>query len=201
MCPVRQKEQALSNESDPFLLERIAGGDEEATAVLIARYLGVIQKIAARFCAVGIEREDFVQEGLIALLCAIRTYSSEKGCSFNTYVRVCALNRMKTAAERVQTGRYTAVSNAVGLEQAENLPSDRRENPEELVIAQETLDWYANEVGGLLSERERGVFLLYLEGYEPAQIAYMLEVSAKAVYNALGRVRKKLKQAYSKREW
>ena len=143
MCPVRQKEQALSNESDSFLLERIAGGDEEATAVLIARYLGVIQKIAARFCAVGIEREDFVQEGLIALLCAIRTYSSEKGCSFNTYVRVCALNRMKTAAERVQTGRYTAVSNAVGLEQAENLPSDRRENPEELVIAQETLDWYA----------------------------------------------------------
>ena len=186
----------LSAESDDHLVSLSISGNEEATAILIVRYLSVINKIAARFTVVGIEHEDFVQEGMIGFLSAIRTYSEDRGCSFNTYARVCVLNRIKKAAQFASTNKSSILSAAVELDKAGQKPADISANPEMLVLEQETMDWFSKEMGELLSQKERKVFLLYLEGYEPSQVAEALDLPVKSVYNSLGRVRKKLKTAF-----
>ncbi len=184
----------LSAENDDCLVSLSVDGNEEAMAILIVRYLGVIHKIAARFTVDGIEHDDFVQEGMIGFLSAIRTYSSGHGCSFNTYARICVLNRVKKAAQFASTNKYSLLSKAVNLDDAGKKPAHGfAVNPELFVIEQETFDWFSKEIGEHLSERERKIFLLYLEGYEPSQVAERLGLSVKSVYNALGRVRRKLK--------
>ena len=191
-----QLPDGLSGESDDRLVSLIIGGNEDATAILIVRYLGVINKIAARFIADGIEHEDFVQEGMIGFLSAVRTYNADRGCSFNTYARICVLNRVKKAAQFATTNKYSLLSKAVELDEAGKKPADFSADPEKHVLEQETLDWFSKEIGEHLSEGERNVFLLYLEGYEPSQVAEALRLSVKSVYNSLGRVRKKLKTAF-----
>lgn len=186
----------LSGGNDDALVSLSVGGNEEATAILIVRYLDVIHKIAARFTANGIEHDDFVQEGMIGFLSAIRTYNSGRGCSFNTYARVCVLNRIKKAFEFASTNKYSLLSKAVELDEAGRKPAGGSADPETLVMEQETLDWFSREIGELLSDNERKMFLLYLEGYEPSQIAQALELPVKSVYNALGRVRGKLKSSF-----
>lgn len=186
----------LSAETDDLLVSLSAEGNEEATAILIVRYLGVIHKIAARFTVVGVEHEDFVQEGMIGFLSAIRTYHGDRNCSFNTYARICVLNRIKKAVDFASTKKYSLLSRAMNLETAKRGQLDYSADPERLVLEQEAMDWFFEEMGQLLSDSEMHVFLPYLEGYEPAQIAQMLGLAPKSVYNALGRVRKKLRSAF-----
>ncbi len=192
-----QRPGVLSGKSDDCLVSLSVGGNEEATAILIVRYLGVIHKIAARFMVGGVEHDDFVQEGMIGFLNAVRTYSGERGCSFNTYARVCVLNRIKKMVEFASTNKYALLSKAVDLDRAEQSPAGGSADPETLVLEQEALNWYFREIGEQLSETERKVFLLYLEGYEPSQAAEALGLSVKSVYNALGRVRRKLKPVFN----
>lgn len=188
-----QSGSGLSAESDERLAALSRQGSEEATAILIMRYLGVVHKIAARFSADGIEHEDFVQEGLVGFLSAVKTYRGTHNCSFNTYARVCVLNRLKKTVRFVLTNKYSVLSNAVDLDQAEVVLSGREANPEKIVEEQETIRWFSKGIGELLSARERSVLLLYLEGYEPSQIAEKMYMAVKSVYNALSRVRVKLK--------
>ncbi|MGI5896733.1 MAG: sigma-70 family RNA polymerase sigma factor [Oscillospiraceae bacterium] len=189
-----QPGSGLAAESDERLAALSKQGSEEAMAILIVRYLGVVHKIAARFSAVGIEHEDFVQEGLVGFLSAVKTYRDTHNCSFNTYVRVCVLNRLKKAVSFARTNKYFVLSNAVDLDQAEDVLSGQKANPEKIVEDQETMRWFSKEIGELLSARERSVLLFYLEGYEPSQIAEKMHMAVKPVYNALSRVRVKLKR-------
>ena len=188
--------KGLAAESDDRLVFLSVTGNEEATAVLIVRYLGVINKIAARFQANGIEHEDFVQEGMIGFLSAVKSFRASHGCSFNTYARICVLNRIKKSVDFVSTTKYSLLSNAAAIDQAEQESGLNARDPELLLLERETVDWFSKEIGELLSVTERKVFLLYLEGYEPGQISEITKVSVKSVYNSLGRVRKKLRAAF-----
>ena len=187
------EQNPYSAETDEALLHRITGEDDGAVAALILRYLPVVRRIASRFTAVGAEHEDFVQEGLIGFLSAVRTYRADSACAFNTYARVCVVNRMKKAVHFMQTGKYALLSDAADLETVREKPADGSADPEQMVLERESFRHFSGQIGALLSGKERAVFLLYLEGYEPSQIAKRCRMEQKQVYNALGRARRKLR--------
>ena len=65
--------------------------------------------------------------------------------------------------------------------------------PEDIVIAREKLNAVKAGVDTLLSDLEKEVLFLYLDGNDYKQISQKLGTTAKAVDNALQRVRRKLK--------
>ena len=77
--------QDLTQISDEALLERSQHGEYAASAELIVRYTPVVLYYAERYCYLGLEKEDLMQEGMIALLSAIRTYRGDRGAAFRTY--------------------------------------------------------------------------------------------------------------------
>ena len=85
------------------------------------------------------------------------------------------------------------VSHALNIDEFD-LSADLNDTPEERLIEQEKLARWNDSLDGLLSEFEKNVFLLHMQGYRQAQIAKALDTSPKSVYNALGRVRRKIKQ-------
>lgn len=81
--------QDLTQISDEALLERSQHGEYAASAELIVRYTPVVLYYAERYCYLGLEKEDLMQEGMIALLSAIRTYRGDRGAAFRTYASRC----------------------------------------------------------------------------------------------------------------
>ena len=97
-------------------LELCRKGNKAAGAKLAAAYLETVQRIASNYHVLGIEQDDLVQEGLIGLLQAAKTYRPAKGCSFRTYACICVNNRMKKLVEHTSTGKYSALSRAINID-------------------------------------------------------------------------------------
>lgn len=77
------------NCSDEQLAQKAKGGDTDALAQLISHFLPVIKAKSGRYSLVGLEQDDFIQEGLIGLFNAVKNYDPARGASFDTYARRC----------------------------------------------------------------------------------------------------------------
>ncbi len=71
--------------SNTELLERLQAGDEDAFESLIVQNMGLVKRIALRFCGRGIEYEDLVQIGTIGMMKAARSFDCGYGTVFSTY--------------------------------------------------------------------------------------------------------------------
>lgn len=67
------------------LARRIGRGDAQAREMLIACNLGLVNSLARRFAAPGIETADLFQEGVIGLMQAVERFDPSHGCRFSTY--------------------------------------------------------------------------------------------------------------------
>jgi RNA polymerase sporulation-specific sigma factor len=73
-------------------------------------------------------------------------------------------------------------------------------DPEELIINQEEFDDIETKMGELLSDLERKVLVLYLDGKSYQEISEELNRHVKSIDNALQRVKRKLERYLELRE-
>lgn len=161
---------------------------QDAAYVLILRYAQFIhakaKAKAKKDRTAGSDADDLAQEGLLGLLNAAKTF--ENGSTgFFTYANVCITNRMTTAL--IKNSR-----NDIPADIYEKATADRV-TPESILIEKEKAQELDEQLGVLLSEKERAIFRLFLRGSTYDQMARQLNISPKTVDNALQRVRRKLK--------
>ncbi|MDR2531438.1 MAG: sigma-70 family RNA polymerase sigma factor [Oscillospiraceae bacterium] len=184
----------MARQSDELLLEAARQDESRKDMVmseLITRYVGIIvmkaNKMARGFSLFNRQdAEDFISEGFLALLNAIRTYEEEKG-AFAAYANVCIDNRMKNALGKA---RRTLV---LSEEFDPALIKEQSPGAEEVVIEKESQEEILKKIGRILSQREFKVFEMYLDSFSYRQIAARLNISIKSVDNSLSRARAKLK--------
>ena len=199
-CCVRQflvKETDQLDTELMHLLEDICNEDGEAFEALRKRYLPLIRSVLRRFRALGdlsdVDSDDLTQEAEIALYVAARTYNPDNGgVSFGSYAKVCVRNRLISALRRTHM-----ISADIAAQSEERCCCGKEDicDPVEIVISSEScrmLMAYAKET---FSEYEMTVFLQYLEGSKPSEIARALDRDRKSVANALFRIRFKLGRA------
>lgn len=160
---------------------------QQALCALIVRYEKLIKSLAFRLAAGSADADDFVQEGFLALLDAVRTFDPARGATFFTYSHVCIANRMTTA--RIKSDRTVIPP----VEEPE--PEDHL-TPLSILLEKERANELETSVANLLSPRELDVFRLFLSGSTYDQMARRLNISSKTVDNALQRVRRKLKSVW-----
>ena len=171
---------------------------DEAFENMCARYLGLISSIASKFrnCSEFYEHSDVMQEGLIGLMFACRTFDTNGGMSFKNYAMLCVENRFKTIR------RHALAKSRVPENNIEPIDDDSLNTVEDTnaMTMQETLEIkeflssvYA-KIEDILSPFEKNVLSLHLCGYSYRESAVHLSVTEKAVDNALYRIRKKLSQ-------
>ena len=163
-------------------------GDEQALAALIARQMPAIRAAAARAVCPGLDFDDAVQEGLIGLFHAVGSFDPAREASFSTYANTCIRNAVLDAAKAAQRRQHAPLNTSVPLEEQQPAPG-----PEETVLADEGYASTLHEIETRLSPLERRVLGLYLAGETYSAIARRLDVTEKAVDNALQRVRAKLR--------
>ena len=68
--------------TDEQLVALVREGDAEAEEFLLTKYKEIVLSRAAIYYIVGGERDDVVQEGMIGLVKAIRSYKEGSGSTF-----------------------------------------------------------------------------------------------------------------------
>jgi len=162
---------------------------KKAASVLITRYAKIVRAKAISMSNDTVDADDLMQEGLLGLLNAIRTYNN-KDAQFSTYSNVCITNKMTTAL--IKSNRTDIPVDQVDA----NADEADHSTPESILIEKEKTMELDFEISSLLSEKEWKIFRLFLRGSTYEQMARQLNISPKTVDNALQRVRRKLKSVW-----
>ncbi len=190
-------------ERDPFdeadvseaeLIRRYRTGDQSAFHQLAGRYFLKLRKRAAGMAGGTTDPEDLVQEGLIGLLNAVRTYDPESGASFRTYAEVCVRHRMISLVRSSCSGKNRINAVASSIEEAGCLPGAPEDDPQNAMVLQEDFRALESYLQQHLSVTESAVLERYLQGKSYDEIASELKVSRKSCDNAMQRVRQKLRR-------
>lgn len=173
---------------DDNRLLTLIGRDEAAYSELISRHIGTVRRIAHLYSSNLSDCDDFVSEGIVGLLNAVRTFDSSKGASFSTYAYACVNNRILTALKK-SSRIIKCEENIDDL----SLSLGDGASPENIIIDREELGEVFSWIENGLSKTEKSVFEEYLSGSSYQEIADRLGMSLKSVDNALLRVRRKLR--------
>ena len=177
--------------SDDALAE-FSKNDDNAFNELVIRYLNKIRFIARKYSAQGYEQNDFVQEGLLALLYACKTYDAHGGSSFGTFVSLLVERRFISIIRSSQSKKAVPDAMLVRIDALEEELTDVVGSPEEQLVNREQLDQVLKRLNALLSEREYEVLKLFASGFSYSKISQKLNISEKSVDNALQRARRKI---------
>lgn len=176
------------NLTDNEVILLINGGEYEKFQIIIDRYLPSIVKIAKLYCPEN-QVEDVVQEAILALYSAVKGYDSQKS-SFATFANLCIKRSVISHLRKNNSQKSIPQELLLSIEEVD-LPA--LENPESILIEKEDYKALTDNIKLELSNMEYTVLQLFLEGKSYSQIAASMDITEKAVGNALSRIRKKIK--------
>lgn len=181
---------------DEELVALCRNNDDNAFSVLTERYIPLSRILASRFCSCETEKDDLAQEGMLGFLAAVYAYKKTYGASFSTFAGHCMKNRIISTVRTANSKKRVPVQMTVPLEEQDNFISDAL-TPEESFISRENSEIITALIEKALTEKERRVFLLFLQGMSYEQIAAKCSCTVKSVDGTLQRVRKKLREKLS----
>lgn len=201
----------FANLDDEQLVELVHGGDSEALDYLIHKYRQFVRAKARSYFLIGADHEDIVQEGMIGLFKAIRDYKDDKSTSFKAFAELCITRQIITAIKTATRQKHIPLNSYVSLDKPvydeesdrtlmDMLTGAKSLDPEELIINQEEFDHIEVKMSELLSDLEREVLALYLDGQSYQEISGELNRHVKSIDNALQRVKRKLEKYLLSRE-
>ncbi|EGL83941.1 RNA polymerase, sigma-24 subunit, SigH, ECF subfamily [Caldalkalibacillus thermarum TA2.A1] len=196
---------------DEEVVELVKQGDLRALEYLINKYKSFVRAKARSYFLIGADREDIFQEGMIGLYKSIRDYKEDKLTSFKAFAELCITRQIITAIKTATRQKHIPLNSYVSLDKPiyddesdrtlmDVLSGTRVSDPEELIINQEEFDDIEVKMSEILSDLERRVLMLYLDGRSYQEIAVDLNRHVKSIDNALQRVKRKLERYLQVRE-
>jgi len=192
-------------------VDAVREGDSDALEFLIHKYRNFVRAKARSYFLIGADREDIIQEGMIGLYKAIRDYRGDKLASFKAFAELCVTRQIITAIKTATRQKHIPLNSYVSLDKPiydedsdrtllDVICGTRVTDPEELIINKEEFMSLEDKMGEILSDLERKVLMLYLDGRSYQEIAVDLRRHVKSIDNALQRVKRKLERYLEARD-
>lgn len=190
--------------SDEQLIDRLHSDENDKNEIMdyiLEKYKPLVRKKTNALYLIGGEADDLIQEGMIGLFKAVRDYRSDKDSSFFNFAQLCISRQLCSALEASNRKKHIPLNTYVSFSQDESgsgeledfIPIDF-DSPEQLLIEQEKFEEFQEQLWSKLSNMEKKVLELYLDGNNYTTIARMLGKPDKSIDNALQRIRQKLKR-------
>ena len=177
--------------SDIDLLVNARKGDVVAEEELLSRYKPLISTIARKYYLIGGDKEDLLQEGWLGFFRAMREFDTKKNDNFKQYAGLLVEREMIDAIRRANSNKNQMLTGSVLVDNDDMLPME--DTVENDVLYYETYKDIFAHIEGSLSDKEKNVLKLYLQGYNYKDIAQILDIQPKSVDNTLTRIKNKLK--------
>ena len=170
---------------DEEIINKIKAGDKSALNYII-----------------GEEKEDIVQEGMIGLYKAIKSYSEDKNTSFKSFANMCIERQLITAIKTSNRQKHMPLNSYLSLNTAAYDDEDNTElmdifnnntveDPLETITKKEYYKTVENVIDKSLSDFEKQVLARFMKGESYVDIANKLDAPVKSIDNAIQRIRKK----------
>jgi RNA polymerase sporulation-specific sigma factor len=192
---------------DKVLVEMAHNGDSESLSFLINKYQHFVRSKVRPYFLIGADKEDLVQEGMIGLYKAIRDYREDKMASFYAFAELCITRQIITAIKTASRQKHGPLNSSISLDKPltsedstytlmDMIAGEKVTNPESLLINKEKVNEIERKIDELLSDLERRVLTLYMDGQSYMEISEELNTHVKSIDNALQRVKRKLERHF-----
>ncbi len=193
------------NKTDEELIEIIKSGDKLAFDYLMNRYKELVNIKVSKYFIVGAEHDDIVQEGLIGLFKAIKSYKPEMKNSFKSFANMCIERQLITAIKTSNRQKHAPLNSYLSLnisaydEDESNsdtalidvFDATLMEDPLDMITKKEYYQKIEDTIDKSLSDFEKKVLNKYINGESYVKIAEDLDTPVKSIDNAIQRIRKK----------
>ncbi|MGL4523420.1 MAG: RNA polymerase sporulation sigma factor SigH, partial [Bacilli bacterium] len=179
--------------------------DQDALEHLIKRYKPFVKAKARSYFLVGADKDDVVQEGMIGLYKAIRNFNEDKLTTFRVFAELCITRHMITAIKMATRQKHIPLNSYISLDKPmyedesdrtllDIISEVKTTDPASMLITQEDLALIELKVNEILSNLEKDVLELYLDGRTYQEISVLLNRHVKSIDNALQRIKKKMEK-------
>lgn len=199
---IDKETNVFQEKTDEDLCMAAAAGDSQCESELVRRYGQLVRACARPLFLAGGDSEDLIQEGMLGLLTAIRSFDPARDTAFRTYAAICIRSRLISAVRAAQGGKHIPLNHSVSFEPplfdgANAHLFSTVESPEDVIIGREELKERLDALKGQLSELEAQILPPYLSGLSCGEIARRVGRSQKSVDNAIQRIRRKVARQFS----
>lgn len=190
--------------TDEEIVLQVKQGNEEALAYLLNKYKELVNMKVGKYFMIGAEREDIIQEGMIGLFKAIKSFNTKKQNTFKSFANMCIERQLITAIKTSNRQKHMPLNSYLSLntaaydnneEESEELIStlDTKtiEDPLETIMKKEYYEQVESTIDKSLSKFEKQVLDRFIKGESYITIAKKLDSPVKSVDNAIQRIRKK----------
>lgn len=183
---------SISKISDEVLVARAQAGCENSMNQVVYSYERLVHKMSQRFFLPGADRQDVVQEAMVGLAHAIRTFDTGFERKFFDYAVMCIRNSLVRAI-RGANRKKQQILNQAG-EMTELTPVPTVSAVDDVVLNRLNLQEMFKVLAQKLSPLEIQVLRKRLAGELAEEMAAGLHLSVKQIENALFRARQKSRE-------
>lgn len=193
--------------NDEEVITLIHNGQTSAIEYMLKKYSPLVKKSIRTLYLIGADTEDLSQEGMIGLFKAIQGYQTNNTASFYTFAKLCIDRQIYSAIKASNRKKHSPLNSYISfysrmnedeIELIDNLEASMNSNPEQIVLDRENTMNIEVILDEHLSNMEKQVLALYLDGKSYSDIATKLGKTNKSIDNAIQRIRDKVKKLYNK---
>ncbi len=186
-------------------------GDTKSTNKILGDLDADLKKLINRYCYYisGSDKQDVLQEGRIGIWKAIQDFDENGGMTFRNFaINICCKRHIITAIAQANRKKYDPLNNAElfstpvisGDDESEQSVADfipdNTSSALDDILSREELKTIFSELRKKLTKLEDSICLEYAKDESYKDIAKKLNIKAKAVDNALMRIRKKAAEVF-----
>ena len=182
------KTNEFCNLSDEKIIDMIHNGNDEALTYILDKYKELVNMKVSKYFIVGAEKEDTVQEGMIGLFKAIKSFDKNKQNSFKSFANICIERQLITAIKSSNRQKHMPLNSYLSLnisayenndddsvELLETFDSKTIEDPLDTIMKQEYYKEVEDAINKNLSKFEKQVLSRFLKGESYIKIAEKLD--------------------------
>lgn len=198
--------------NDNELVYLCCENNEDAYNAVITKYKPIILSLVKQYMKelniVGVDINDFYQEGLIGLLTSINTYDESKDTTFYSYAIKCIKNNMLSYVRKSFSKKSKILNDSYSLDKMidesnsvyYDIFSDEKNNPSYILFKEEDGKLLLSKLSGILSDSEKEIFNYKLAGLSNGEISEKINKSKKYIENTMFRITKKYKEIINKND-
>lgn len=197
--------------ADEFLISEYRKDSTDVMDYLMEKYKPMVRRKARAMYLLGGENEDLIQEGMIGLMKAVRSFDDSQGASFASFAELCVSRQMYSAIEASKRKKHMPLNSYVSIyEENDNgddvqlplidtIEGSREDDPEVMYFGRQYVEAMIEKLQDSLSPMENHVLYLHMMGTDYRRIAEILEKSPKSIDNALQRIRGKAEKLLNRK--
>ena len=197
---------AYNEISDDELMMMISEENADAKDMMYNKYRYIVSLYVKKYkniaSVLGIDLKDLNQEALVGFSDALVSYKSNKDASLKTFISMCVERRLKNIVLKASRKKNQVLNESLSLEYdyqnfdttlADIISDNNENNPLTKLTRDERYKYIVKTILNSLSNNEKDVLYLMIDGLNYQEISDILNIPLKSVDNTIQRIKNKVK--------